>query len=759
MKKLFLYLYFLLFSVNSLMAQDIKGRVVDASGQPIEYLTVSLLSLPDSSFISGTTTKDDGTFLLKQAKDKSCIIKISGLGYSPVYMQSTDSLANITLQDITYNVGEVSVVGKRPTSKTVDGNITFFVENTNLSKYASGIMALGQLPFIETAADGISVKGKGAPLVYINNKKVMDDNELNRLAADRIKSVELILVPGPEYPQGTNAVVKIKTIRHEQGLSVEVASNENWFNRFSHEQDLDLNYRIGKWDIFAAAEYGKYKTKEKNENLYFTKNINPAYTLTDYSDRNYIYANTGINYSDDKKHSAGISYSFTRYPNSKEHKVGSVFIDGDDGQSLTNSTEVNSFRQSSMHHVNTYYDGKLSEKSSINANFDYLGGSTYRSSLTSETGKEPISSNSTSDYSMYTGKIQSINSILGGTLTVGTEITYSENNEDYTMNTLDMTQYYPSSSVRSTQWLAGVFLSHRLSIKDFAMSFGGRLEYTDYQYYNQGVKVSDVCERHTRLFPFLRLSYNKDISVSLSYTNGITRPPYSSMTNMLTYIDSYTAYQGNPNLKAAYRNVIDAVVSWKDLYFNASYTWYKDEFSSMSYVNDHGVIVSTVDNMDNYSRLSADLSYSPTFGIWSPSLSAGVAVQNLTYNNQKLNKPFYTYSVDNSFTLFKRFELYITCYGQTKGDSGNSSFHPNFVTDMNLSTQLLKNKLSVTLSFTDVFNTEKSWYTTISPTVKTDFKNYRDRHGISIHLRYKFNQVNSKYKGGMSSSEIRRLIR
>ena len=53
---------------------------------------------------------------------------------------------------------------------------------------------------------------------------------------------------------------------------------------------------------------------------------------------------------------------------------------------------------------------------------------------------------------------------------------------------------------------------------------------------------------------------------------------------------------------------------------------------------------------------------------------------------------------------------------------------------MNLSTQLLKNKLSVSLSFTDVFNTEKSWYTDISPTVKTDFKNYRDRHGISIHL-------------------------
>ena len=67
--------------------------------------------MPDSSFISGTTTKDDGTFILKQTKDKSCIIKISGLGYSPVYMQSTDSLANIKLQDITYNVGEVAVVG------------------------------------------------------------------------------------------------------------------------------------------------------------------------------------------------------------------------------------------------------------------------------------------------------------------------------------------------------------------------------------------------------------------------------------------------------------------------------------------------------------------------------------------------------------------------------------------------------------------------------------------------------------------------
>ena len=45
MKKLFLYLYFLLFSVNSLMAQDIKGRVVDASGQPIEWLSGNLVGI------------------------------------------------------------------------------------------------------------------------------------------------------------------------------------------------------------------------------------------------------------------------------------------------------------------------------------------------------------------------------------------------------------------------------------------------------------------------------------------------------------------------------------------------------------------------------------------------------------------------------------------------------------------------------------------------------------------------------------------
>ena len=110
--------------------------------------------------------------------------------------------------------------------------------------------------------------------------------------------------------------------------------------------------------------------------------------------------------------------------------------------------------------------------------------------------------------------------------------------------------------------------------------------YTDYQYYNQGVKVSDVCERHTHLFPFLRLSYNKDISVSLSYTNSITRPQYSSMTNMLTYIDSYTAYQGNPNLKVAYRNVIDAVVSWIDsktisILSNSLYTFKATKHTSL----------------------------------------------------------------------------------------------------------------------------------------------------------------------------------
>ena len=39
---------------------DVSGKVIDENGNPLEFVNVVLLSLPDSTFIQGATTNEQG---------------------------------------------------------------------------------------------------------------------------------------------------------------------------------------------------------------------------------------------------------------------------------------------------------------------------------------------------------------------------------------------------------------------------------------------------------------------------------------------------------------------------------------------------------------------------------------------------------------------------------------------------------------------------------------------------------------------------
>lgn len=66
MKNRILFLLaFLCVAQMSFAAVTVKGRIFDKStGQPMEYATVTVASLPDSAFVTGTITQPDGTFEL-----------------------------------------------------------------------------------------------------------------------------------------------------------------------------------------------------------------------------------------------------------------------------------------------------------------------------------------------------------------------------------------------------------------------------------------------------------------------------------------------------------------------------------------------------------------------------------------------------------------------------------------------------------------------------------------------------------------------
>ncbi len=51
-------------SAGEIAAQTVSGKLIDENKQPLPYANIVLLTLPDSTFVTGTVTAEDGTFSL-----------------------------------------------------------------------------------------------------------------------------------------------------------------------------------------------------------------------------------------------------------------------------------------------------------------------------------------------------------------------------------------------------------------------------------------------------------------------------------------------------------------------------------------------------------------------------------------------------------------------------------------------------------------------------------------------------------------------
>ncbi len=180
----------MLLVATAAMATDFTGKVTDENGVAIEFATVSLLNPADSTFITGITSGTDGGFALTTSAP-SAIVKITYLGYQPLFINSTGSVGTVRLLPETTMLGEVVVKGVRPTYKLTTEGIKTDVDGTLLSKVGTANKVLENLPGVQKKANGIEVFGKGTPLIYVNGRLLRDKGELDQIQSENIQSVEL----------------------------------------------------------------------------------------------------------------------------------------------------------------------------------------------------------------------------------------------------------------------------------------------------------------------------------------------------------------------------------------------------------------------------------------------------------------------------------------------------------------------------------------------------------------------------------------
>lgn len=80
----------------------VKGKVCSANKEPLQNITVSLLT-PDSFFVTGTMTDTKGLYLFDKIERKKYLIHYSSIGYKPAFTTCT---VNKDTVDIGYTILE-----------------------------------------------------------------------------------------------------------------------------------------------------------------------------------------------------------------------------------------------------------------------------------------------------------------------------------------------------------------------------------------------------------------------------------------------------------------------------------------------------------------------------------------------------------------------------------------------------------------------------------------------------------------------------
>ena len=743
---------------------QIKGIVREKdSNLPMEFVNVTLLSVSDSAFITGTTTDSLGMFIIPNTITNG-IIKVSYIGCNTQFRQIVpeDSLYNFFLQPNESLLKEVVVKGRTylHTAKGIIANIA----SGPLAKLGNGLDVLSHLPFLINKNGNISVIGKGKPLIFINNRLVRNLSELNQINSSDIKRVEIITNPGAEYDATISAVIKIITSKPiGEGFGCLANAGLSMERNLSHYSGLNIKYRKKEFDLFADLQYNRTSSKAKqlSNRSFLTQQVNENIDMQ----TNALSWNgsVGLNYEHRDKLAMGAIYKYTSLPHEtfttndyvEVKYMGHLkdFISNDKRKSVIYS-----------HYINSYLSYYFTKDAYLKVDFDYMN-SSNESNQDYSLKSEEIHSKNRSNNMLYAYRAKVINPLFGGTLTSGTDGAFTTNKNRYSIldGTTLQNSLLPASNVAKQQ-LYSFFSEYEKPFgTHWDISMGIRFEYMNFNYYNNSNNSKKDSQKDKGFYPSAAINYkNDDVQMTLAYRYTTLRPSYFMLRNSVEYNNPYEYEGGTPNLLPQKTNMFSFSLGWKDFQVMANYSMMKN---STMYVYDRyngsdSIAIFHTQNIKSSQTFDIALYYSPIwFKIWRPSFTIDFTKPFLVYNNSKYNKPIYSFVFDNIITLPKHFQIGVDMSFNTCGnlDTDLAYYSQNFNCNVHCVKDFFNEKLRLKFAVNNLFNTSREKWSKNTNNIILNKWNDANRCTFIFTVSYQINPSKNKYRGEKSTTELNRL--
>lgn len=261
LRKIFSAAVFWAFPLASILAFEITGRVASATDDtPLPGATLQLYLLPDSTFIAGAISDQEGNFRItvpKAKKNNRYTIAFSYLGYVKTYKnihvretRKPLELKEVYMQEDTRVLGEALVSATPPPVIIREDTIEYYADSYKTQPDATVEELLKRLPGVEVNTDGsVTAQGETVQQIYIDGKEFFGENAqvaTKNLTADMLESVQVVDMQNEESRlTGIDDGERRKVIN----LKLKPKMRRGWFGNFAgawgEGKHIDDRYEAG----------------------------------------------------------------------------------------------------------------------------------------------------------------------------------------------------------------------------------------------------------------------------------------------------------------------------------------------------------------------------------------------------------------------------------------------------------------------------------------------------------------------------------
>ena len=795
MNKIYLYLVIIILLQSSdIYSQrtvgSIIGKVLDNDSKAlIEYANIVLLTLQDSSLITGTVSDVNGIFKLNDIRFGKYRLEVRFIGYNTkIFEIDIDhekpivDLGEIFIKPAALKLKDVVVQGERsPVSYQIDKKV---IDVDKIQTVISGNAAdvLQNVPSVTVDIEGnVSLRGSTSFTVLVDGRpSIMSAQDvLQQIPASSIESIEIITNPSAKYdPEGTAGIINILLKKNQNlGLSGIINGNVGLKKKYGGDflfqyRTSDINYTLGmdyNNRIFPGSSIQDNRYYTGNSVSYFNYNGNTEWGRIGFGIRGGIEFNLGNN---DNLSIVG------RYGTREGNRISTQNVNNWSSTDpiISSYTNFNTMgRGGEFAGTNLTYTHKFEGKGhEIKGEFNFRYNDWDDSSLTeSKNNGLLLDGKKTTEF----GPSRELESKIDYTLPLSetskfetgyeSEIENSdEDNELFEFNTMTAKYEFKSlfsNSVRYKNSDQAFYAIYSDQFGDFGIQGGLRSEYTFRKIILVNQNKNFTIDRWD-FFPTIHTSYkfSEGTQMMASYTRRIRRAHGGELEPFYTWIDANNVRIGNPDLLPqlidSYESGIQTFIGDVSLSAEIYHRVTNNKVEHVRSVYAENISLNSVANIGKDFSTGTELMliFDP-IEFWNVNLMGNLydyRIEGVLYDLPFSRKSFnWNSRINNMFRIGANTQMQVNMNYNSPTVSSQGRWEDSYSVDVSIKQDLFEKMLSLTLQARDIFGTGKHEFSSSGPDFYT--YNYFEREApvVILNVRFNFNNFKPNREKGESENQ------